>query len=161
MNIMNVMDSDDTPPGVNVILIKWACRKVENEWETTDKYAGICATTKNADQVIIRAGMHDTTNTRQGKRVKDPRGWHYTAEYRDRKTLRWTTWHHYFIKQSDGSFSVNDQPAVSPNPEFRANDNKGKPSTKTPDQRKLFDKVWAWKQGGKQYVKLTPAPEYY
>lgn len=74
MNTMNVIDLDDSPPGVNVILIKWACLKAEEEWETIDKYAGICATAKNADQVIIRAGMHDTTKNRQNRQVKDPRG---------------------------------------------------------------------------------------
>lgn len=128
---MNVIDLDDSPPGVNVILIEWACLKVKEEWETIDKYASICATAKHADQVIIRAGMHDTTKNRQNEQVKDPRGWHYTVGYHDKKTLKWTTWHRYFIKQSDGSFSVNDKRAVSPNPEFWPNNNKGKSSTKT------------------------------
>ena len=103
--------------------------------------------------------MHNTTLTAKGKQIKDPKGWHYTAEYQDKRTKNWTTWHHYFNIQSDGTFVVNDKQADDP--EFWPNKN-DKPSTKpnagagaVPGKGKpKSDKVWQWTRGGQQYVRL-------
>lgn len=151
MNNKRIIDADQWPPGVDAIVIQWCCIRRPGQADMIAKYAGVCATAKGADLVIIREGMHNTTKDRLGNTTRDKRGWHYTAEYRDKKTLNWSTWHHYFIKQGNGSFVVNDQAAVSPNPQFWTNQ-KGKSSTKTPS-RGDSQKIWTWKQAGQQYAR--------
>ncbi|KAK5955286.1 hypothetical protein OHC33_003968 [Knufia fluminis] len=154
MNTASIILSNDIAPSARLISLQWHCRrKPAKEEEVIAKYAAVTAETKNADEVYIREGMHNTTKGPLGKSITDPDGWHYTAEYRDRKTKNWTTWHHYFVKQNDGSFVVKDKLAKGPNPAFYPN-TKGKSNTKTSEVGKGM-KLWAWKGGKQQYAKVV------
>jgi len=154
MNTNSLVDSNDVSSAAPLILVQWYTKKKAGEWETITKFAGVTATQKNADLVHIRAGMHKTTKAANGSIKPDPRGLHYTAEYRDKKTMQFTTWHHYF-KKVGRDLVVDTDASVSPNPQFWTNtkgNSAAKPAEKTTDAYK----VWAWKEGAQQNVKMLP-----
>lgn len=101
------------------------------------------------DRVNIRALLHnhipptftDADEYRRTLHREDPNGDHYTAEYRNRRTLKWRTFHVYFKKDSVGYLVFNE--SVSPNPRVWTNKNSGRTMLAQGVFDRTFEKVWS------------------
>lgn len=85
--------------------------------------------------IIFRDGVHNKTKSRApptgGKRrgrggrrnadtvmIKDPRGDHFTVEWRHPKKQQWYTFHYYVKERADGIFERNTDRGIGDNPDM-------------------------------------------
>lgn len=147
--------------GAIIVTVKWhANRKTTyDEHRTIVKHAAAIAWEHGQSVTVrIRAGMHNTTllSVSNGPYVpprkvviQDPRGFHYTAEIKNRLTGLWKTWHHYFVLVDDVWMLKDWEPN---NPQYFPESMNSNASTLTGVRT---DRVEIFKENGVYYWKIV------